>query len=154
MKLVLLPGLDGTGLLFEPLLRVLPSHFAPLVISYPANEPLSYAQLLPLVRASLPVDEDYILLAESFSGPIAVELAASDPPRLKALILCATFLSNPACLSDKFSTLVRPIAFTLEFPEFVVRRYLLGRDAPAYLVEDFRRVSRSVSPEVLAFRMR
>jgi hypothetical protein len=26
MKLVLLPGLDGTGLLFEPLLRVLPSH--------------------------------------------------------------------------------------------------------------------------------
>ena len=32
MNLVLLPRLDGTGVLFDPLLRVLPSHFSPIVI--------------------------------------------------------------------------------------------------------------------------
>ena len=30
MNLVVLPGLDGTGVLFDPLLRVLPSDFTPI----------------------------------------------------------------------------------------------------------------------------
>ena len=41
MNLVLLSGLDGTGVL-----RVLPSHFSPMVISYPPDEPLGYAELV------------------------------------------------------------------------------------------------------------
>ena len=35
MKLVLLPGMDGTGRLFEPLLNFLPAWLAPIVIAYP-----------------------------------------------------------------------------------------------------------------------
>lgn len=71
MKLVLLPGLDGTGRLFEPLLRVLPFHFSPLVIAYPTHAALSYTELLRYIEQKMPCGEDYILLTESYSGPIA-----------------------------------------------------------------------------------
>ena len=57
MKLVLLPGLDGIGLLFEPLLRVLPSSFSPIVISYPPEEPLAYAELVPYVKSRIPAND-------------------------------------------------------------------------------------------------
>jgi hypothetical protein len=33
-RIVLLPGMDGTGLLFEPLVEVL-SEFDPVIVSYP-----------------------------------------------------------------------------------------------------------------------
>ena len=39
IRLVLLPGMDGTGILFEPLLEILPSDLHAKVVSYPVNEP-------------------------------------------------------------------------------------------------------------------
>lgn len=54
MNLILLPGMDGTGLLFEPLLEALPGWLEPKVIAYPGHEPLGYAELLPLIRRVRP----------------------------------------------------------------------------------------------------
>ena len=153
MKLVLLPGLDGTGVLFAPLLRVLPSHFSTQVISYPPKELLSYADLLRYVQERVPAGEAYVLLAESFSGPLALELAATHPPNLKAIVLCATFVSNPARFPSRLSPLIGKFAFGLEPPAFFIKKYLLG-EAPDDLVESFRSVLRSVSPAVLAQRVR
>jgi pimeloyl-[acyl-carrier protein] methyl ester esterase len=65
------------------------------IIGYPPDQPLGYAQLEALVRQSLPQRERYVLLAESFSGPIAIRLAAEPPPGLAGLILCGTFAKNP-----------------------------------------------------------
>lgn len=154
MKLVLLPGLDGTGRLFEPLVQVLPPDLSPVVISYPTDKPLSYAELVSLVKQEVPVSEDYILLAESFSGPVAIEIAATQPGNLKALVLSATFVSNPALVPQSLSFLLRGLFFMLEPPLFVISRYLLGEKPPIDLVEKFRRAKRSVPPDVLAFRMR
>ncbi len=49
MKLILLPGLDGTGILFEPLVRALPSHLSPVIIAYATQETLGYAELVEYV---------------------------------------------------------------------------------------------------------
>lgn len=76
MRLVLLPGLDGTGRLFQPLLAHLPSTIDPLVISY-SNLAGTYAEMLPAARKELPPDRPFVLLAESFSGPAAIALAAN-----------------------------------------------------------------------------
>lgn len=95
MKLVLLPGLDGTGDLFAPFCRALGSAIQPIVLRYPADPQLSYQDLEAEVRRNLPSQEPYALLAESFSGPIAIKLAAERPPDLRALILCCSFASNP-----------------------------------------------------------
>jgi pimeloyl-[acyl-carrier protein] methyl ester esterase len=154
MKLVLLPGLDGSGQLFGPLVRALPTELSPVVVSYPNDKRLSYPALVRLVTQQLPASEDYVLLAESFSGPVAIEIAATHPANLKALVLSATFVSNPALLPEIMSFLLCAPFFILEPPQLVVNRYLLGRKPPIDLVETFRRAQRSVRPDVLAFRIR
>ncbi len=93
--LVLLPGMDGTGVLFAPLLGELDPRISPWVVPYPADEPLSYDELLPLVRRALPSGEPFFLLAESFSGPLAIKLASEAPGNVRALVLVSTFIKNP-----------------------------------------------------------
>jgi pimeloyl-[acyl-carrier protein] methyl ester esterase len=98
--LVLLPGLDGTGLLFRAFVEALSPHVETQVVTYPVDQRLGYAELEGLVRAALPTHRPYVVLGESFSGPIAIRLAAgrpgADPPAgMVGLILCVTFAKNP-----------------------------------------------------------
>ena len=93
--LVLLPGLDGTGDFFQPLLESLGDSVRSRVVRYPVDSAFDYATCEALVRAALPTDGPYVLLGESFSGPIAISLAAEAPQGLAGIILCATFASNP-----------------------------------------------------------
>lgn len=94
-KLVLLPGLDGTGKLFVEFLKALDLGSSAQVVSYPPDIPLGYDELEPLVRAALPTRGRFMILGESFSGPLAIRIAAHPPPALVGLILCVTFASNP-----------------------------------------------------------
>ena len=94
-KLVLLPGLDGTGKLFVEFLKDLDLGSSAQVVSYPPDIPLGYDELEPLVRAALPTRGRFVILGESFSGPLAIRIAAHPPPALVGLILCVTFASNP-----------------------------------------------------------
>ncbi len=93
--LVLLPGLDGTGKLFADFLKALDLSISAQVVPYPPDVPLGYDELEPLVRAALPMRGPFVLLGESFSGPLAIRIAARPPPGLAGLILCVTFASNP-----------------------------------------------------------
>ena len=93
--LVLLPGLDGTGDFFQPLLESLGMQVRTRVVRYPVDGGFDYATCMELARAALPTDEPYVLLGESFSGPIAIELAAQAPTGLVGIILCASFACNP-----------------------------------------------------------
>jgi pimeloyl-[acyl-carrier protein] methyl ester esterase len=95
LKLVLLPGLDGTGEFFQPLLESLRPEVRTRVVRYPVDGGFDYATCTELARAALPTDEPYVLLGESFSGPIAIELAAQAPQGLVGIVLCATFACNP-----------------------------------------------------------
>jgi pimeloyl-[acyl-carrier protein] methyl ester esterase len=92
--LVLLPGLDGTGTLFAPFLAAWGPDLPTQVIRYPTEGPQDVATLAAYVAARLPTGP-HVLLGESFSGPIALTLAATNPTGLRGLILCATFVSNP-----------------------------------------------------------
>jgi pimeloyl-[acyl-carrier protein] methyl ester esterase len=93
--LVLLPGLDGTGKLFAEFLRVLDLNISTLVVAYSKDIPMNYDQLETLVTAALPTDRPFVLLGESFSGPLAIRIAARRPASLVGLVLCVTFASNP-----------------------------------------------------------
>ena len=93
--LVLLPGLDGTGDLFEPLLSRLDPSIKTVVVRYPLAEPLDYEALTSVARRALPATGEYVILGESFSAPIAAQLAAERAGGLLGLILCASFVSSP-----------------------------------------------------------
>ena len=88
---VLLPGLDGTGDLFQPLVDTAPPDVRPLVVKLPHLG--SYADLLDAIRDQLP-DGRFIILGESFSGPLALQIARELPERVTAVILCNSFVSR------------------------------------------------------------
>ena len=112
--LVLLPGMDGTGELFGPLVRELAA-LAPslkvMVIDYPRDKPLGYAALTQLTAQKLPPDESLVLLGESFSGPIATHLAKDLKQRCLGLILCVTFVHSPIRLPLVTRAFARLIPF-------------------------------------------
>jgi pimeloyl-ACP methyl ester carboxylesterase len=51
------------------------------------DQALRYDELLPLVLEHLPTDRPFVVLGESFSGPLAIRIAAVRPPCLRALVL-------------------------------------------------------------------
>jgi pimeloyl-ACP methyl ester carboxylesterase len=95
MKLVLLPGLDGTCVFFRPLLTALPPWVEPIVVEYPPDGRNDYEHLLAVVSDAVQRLDAYWVLGWSFSGPLALMLAAQDPHRVRGVILCASFVRAP-----------------------------------------------------------
>ena len=91
---VLLPGLDGSGEQFAPLIEALGADLPTVVVRYP-DVPLDYEGHQRIAASLLPQDRRYIILGESFSGPIAIALAAQSPHGLLGCILCASFVRTP-----------------------------------------------------------
>jgi pimeloyl-[acyl-carrier protein] methyl ester esterase len=60
-------------------------------VAYPVDRPLGYVELEGLVRAALPTGRPYVMLGESFSGPIAIRVAADAPAGMVGVVLCVTF---------------------------------------------------------------
>jgi pimeloyl-ACP methyl ester carboxylesterase len=151
--LVLLPGLDGTGHMFAPLLAQLPPEFTAAVVRYPHDEKLSYEELKPYVLRALPADAPFVLIAESFSGPLAVELTATELPNLQALILCASFVRNPAPpLLRWMREFNHPWWFQFRLPREFVRYVAAMWDCEATVIDSLIENTSTVAPEVLSHR--
>ena len=149
--LVLLPGLDGTGLMYRPLVQALGDHPAQ-VVAYPPDERLGYDDLEPWLRERLP-DGPFLLVAESFSGPLALRIAAEPPHGLEGLVLVASFARPPRWFPPWLAELVLRVAFALPPPGWLLRALLLGPGAPQSLVDLLRTALRSVRPAVMAHRV-
>ncbi len=151
--LVLLPGMDGTGELFEPLLSALEGQFNTLVVSYPNDRSLSYAELQSIVLKALPTDSPFVLLGESFSGPIAISLAALQPPQLKGLVLCSTFVRNPRPRLRGLSFLLNILPLH-PVPIGLISTLLLGHFSTPALRRSLHRAISLVTPSVMRARLR
>jgi pimeloyl-ACP methyl ester carboxylesterase len=153
INLVLLPGLDGTGVAFTDFTAALGPEVNSIVVSYPPNVPLSYAELEAVARSFIPTDEPFFLLAESFSGPIAISIAATAPSGLMGLILSCSFARYPR----RALALVRPILYGIPIsavPKASLGFFLLGRYSTPTRQALLERMIGLVSPAVLRFRIR
>jgi len=151
--LVLLPGLDGTGRLFTALIGALPAGTRAIPVSYAQRERATLPELVAEVRSALP-PEPYLLVAESFSGPVAIALAASAPPGCAGVVLVATFRRHPLRVPRWASALVTPVLARIPPPRWLLRWALVGRDAEPALVAALSAAIASVPPAVLAGRLR
>ncbi len=149
--LVLLPGLDGTGDLFAALIERSLGTFDARVLRYDHERDQSYARQSEALAPALPTDREYVLVAESFGGPLALRLAARKPPHLSAVVLVCSFACSPLSVSQK---LVAPaIGRALpSAPSWALRRFLIGDDAPDATVDAVRAALSKVPPEVLRAR--
>jgi pimeloyl-ACP methyl ester carboxylesterase len=147
-RVVLLPGMDGTGVLFRDFTALAPPGVLPEVVALP-SEPLSYAGLADILSRRLELSPGCVLLAESFSGPLAVTLAARHP--VAALVLCNSFVRPPR--PSALRALAVPALFRGRVPRWVVRRYFVGPDASPGLVDRVRDTVAAVPPSLLAGRL-
>jgi pimeloyl-ACP methyl ester carboxylesterase len=154
IALVLLPGMDGSGRLFGGLLRALPGAYSTIVVGYPNETVITKDALVEYVERFLPVDEPFVLIAESFSGPIALRVAARARTDLRGVVLVSSFIRSPVRSMGSTLSVVAPLLFTLPLPNWVIRRWLAGQEASADLVREVRDSIRSVRPGVLSARLR
>ncbi len=154
-KLVLLPGLDGTGELFSEFVAALAGEFEIATLRYPAEQCLSYAELEDFVQVACPISGPFVLLAESFSTPLAIKYAASNPGNLEGLVLCAGFATSPVRGWRRFlGSLLAPLMFHVPLPNLAAKLWLVGPDASPSLLAAVRSAVSSVQSRVLAARLR
>jgi len=153
-KLVLLPGMDGTGILFADFVKALPEKFDARVVRYPNDSFLPYSDLMTFVQSAAPSSEAFVLVAESYSTPLAIQFAATHPPNLKGLILCAGFATSPIRGWRKLlASLIPPVVFRISLPKMAMSHFLVGPDAPESLHAPVRAAIGSVKPQVLTERL-
>lgn len=150
--LVVLPGLDGTASLLTAFATAARPHFSSVrVVSYPRDRVLTYSALEELSRGELPSDTPFMLLGESFSGPIALAIAANPPPGLVGLVLSTTFSRSPVPYLSPFAPMAA-FAPVRGLPPSLLSWLLLGRWATPELVSSLQSALASVSPSVLRSR--
>jgi pimeloyl-ACP methyl ester carboxylesterase len=153
-RLVLLPGLDGTGELFAGLVNALGDRLTAKSVRYPSDESLSLVELAGLVVCGLPASEPLVIVAESFSTPVAIFCAAKHPTNLEGLVLCAGFAASPVHRWLRFLVLWGSRLWRASWtPDFAFRFLLTGTDAPQALIPQVRRAVSSVRPRVLSRRI-
>nr|WP_229505790.1 alpha/beta fold hydrolase [Massilia genomosp. 1] len=149
----MLPGMDGSGDLFAGFIAALGGQVDAIVVSYPCAPALAYVGLTDYARAQLPRDRPFVLIGESFSGPVAIALAASKPPGLIGLVLCCTFARNPRPLLAP----LKPLAGVLPMWSVLtplIAPFLLGFDAPLVLRKALRAALDKVPPARLRQRLK
>lgn len=129
----LLPGLDGTGRLYRSLEAELQRDFDVLTLAYGANG-YRYEDLVEELAPRLPHGRRFVLVAESFAGPLAILLAARRPPGLEALVLAASFARTPVRGGRNLAALIDRLP-PLRPPRFLLERLLMGRHPNGDLAE-------------------
>lgn len=157
--LVLIPGLDGSGHLFEPLIGVLPSTYEASVVRFPVDRPISHRETLGCIRAAIPWDHPYVVVAESSAGPLAMKFVEAQRQGIRAVVLCASFVSSPLAAQPttdplKWATSLfsKPWYEKPVTPD-LIREHLLGHDAPGTLIERTAESLRAQKPEVWSSRI-
>jgi pimeloyl-[acyl-carrier protein] methyl ester esterase len=93
-QLLLLPGLDGTGKLFNRFVSMQLPNFSCEVVAYGE----SFARLddyINVVKAQLSTNAKTVLVAESFSGPIAAHVALRYREQVTGIVFAASFVTPP-----------------------------------------------------------
>lgn len=151
MQAIILPGLDGTSGLRQAFEAKLDAPGK--CIAYPADQKLSYQALAHFVDSQLPVDEDYVLIAESFSGPVAVRIAAKAPKRLKGIVFVASFVKKPLPVPEQANALLDQISLHSDLLLRLGRPITFGKWGSSKLDTELSRAIRTVPEDNLRFRL-
>jgi pimeloyl-[acyl-carrier protein] methyl ester esterase len=156
-SIVFLPGIDGTEISFEPLRELLPRDADVKVIRYPVDKILDFDETVKCVADQVQsVHQDAIVIAQSFSGPVAVALVGSGKLKAKCLILCSTFAKSPRpALLKILGFLPLELILSLPFPKFFLKHVIGGEDeATDLFLAMWQRVKPLVPARTLVHRLK
>lgn len=150
-RLCLLPGLDGTGRLYAPLLRALGDGAVAETLAYDGTRFDGYAALAESLEPALRRHDGTVLVAESFAGPLAVLLAHRNPGRVGAVVLAASFVHRPLPFSFACAAVLERLPAVAP-PMFALERVLAGGALPASLRAEFEAILDELPVEVMRRR--
>jgi pimeloyl-[acyl-carrier protein] methyl ester esterase len=152
--LVFMPGLDGTGLSFEPLLPLLAKDTKYTIVRYPTDKLLSFREIVECAVAQIPVGDPPVVIAESFSGPVAVWMIASGKTEAKALVLCATCAASPHPLLWRIVRLLKlPLLIRPDMPKMFFRIVIGDDKLITELGPLWKKVHADVPARIMAHRL-
>jgi surfactin synthase thioesterase subunit len=144
--------MDGTGILFDPLLKIISGAIECEVIplsTFDSHLPsLQAAELAAMIG-----NEEIILVAESYSGLIAYELCKLKNMSIKHVFFAAGFLERPSLIS-KYASLL-PISFLRWklIPDLILSYLFFGKPSKAELVYLFHKSLGNVTNRALRTRL-
>lgn len=150
-----LPGLHGSDALFQPLCDRLPEGVTTHFVNLPSDGKQDYQTLASVLDQQLPgcpEGSKRLLIAESFSGPLAIRLASMRPDEIAGIVLAASFCDAP--LNPGIALLpLRPL-FMVKPPRTALRHFLVGNDASEAEVTGLQKVAQSIPSSTLSKRIR
>jgi pimeloyl-ACP methyl ester carboxylesterase len=151
----LLPGLDGTGKLFDRFVEAHPVWAQPIPISYEQANANSYEFLVQYVASQIDTSRKHLILGESFSGPIAISLARASRTNLLGVVLSASFARNfPLLDRIPVPAALLEAAVSMAPHRFLAKLLLLNGVLDKVLLDQVVAVTESVPSYVIAARVR
>jgi len=147
----LLPGLDGTGELFRWFLPHLVEERT-IVVTYPSRPSWSFEDYVDHALATLAPEQPCVVIAESFSGPIALRLAQRTA-NIVGLVLVASFVTCPNPLLKVLPAPLWAALHNFAMSETLLRLLCLGRNATVEQLGLLKKVASAIPSNVLAARL-
>ena len=139
--------MDGTGELFTPLITALSRSRPACTLPFPRGEPLDYDGLRAFVAPRLP-QAHFLLAAESFAGPLAIDIASRNP-NITGLILVSTFARHPL---PRWLEPASRLIDVRRLPSTLVEGVLLGSDRTPEVRERLARVLPTITKDTMRAR--
>ncbi len=145
--------MDGTSLLFEPLIAHVPAGFKVTPLSLRQEPYLSYTDQAEHILSKIE-SENTIIVAESYSGRVAYDIAQIQPERIKHIVFAASFLTRPSTLARIAPFLPLQLLKNGIIPSPIIGRLAFGRDRSNRLTELLEASLHQVDTAVLRHRLK
>lgn len=136
MKIILLPGVDGTGVLFEPFVNIFKADVPVEVVPLTKDSDQSILNQVSIIEDAVG-DEEVIFIVESYSGLLAYELAKRNKIRIKQIFFFGCFLQPPSFIGKIGRFL--PVRLLNIIPDKVIAHILFNRWSSPELISLFRK---------------
>jgi len=153
-EIALLPGMDGTGLLFAPFAEALTARgHQPRTLSYPYDEPMSMDMLARQMWEIIGEAPPPVILGESYGSQIVLRLLRDHPDTFRAAIFVGGFGERPTSLLWLSRFLPVSWSFRIPRPRWVLRTFTYDGQTDEAMLDTHIRATRAVAPEVMADRI-
>jgi len=154
IETILLPGLYGTGELFDPLLRVAPPDSDISVVTYPTQTNIDFDQLVDIAEGQIPDEKPAQIFAESFSGLVAIRLLTRNQRNYKRVMFCAAFAISPLSGFNWVMNVVIPLIRGWPWlVKFGVRNFCLNGTTSQSTIEEVSNIVNKIPVPVLRERL-
>ncbi len=152
MKVVLLPGMDGTGILSDPFIAQSPSGIDVVSVPLIQSADYDYEDHARYVISQIS-DAPIVLVAQSYSGMIAYHMLGMGCKNIKHVVFAASFISRPSSVSLLAGYLPISLIKRRLVPRKFVGRILFGRFSSPGLLDCFYQALDQVNDKVLRQRL-